>query len=148
MKLILTSEVSGLGAKGDIVEVATGYGRNYLLPQRLAIKATQGAINQIQEARRAKEAARRRELDAALDLRNRLSRARFVIAAQVTAEGRLFGSIGRSEVIDAVRSLSGVTLNRKMITLSEPIKTIGFHDVRVTLDREVDCRLTLDVIPA
>ena len=148
MKLILTSKVADLGAKGDIVEVATGYGRNYLLPQRLAIKATQGTINQIQEARRVKEAARRRELEAAENLRLQLSETRIVIAAQVTDEGRLFGSIGITEVIDVVRSLSHVTLERKMITLPEPIKTIGFHEVKITVDREVEFPLTLDVIPA
>ena len=148
MRLILTADVAGLGTKGDIVEVANGYGRNYLLPQRLAVTATQGAINQIQEARRVKEAARRRELEAAERIRNQLAATRIVIAAQVTDAGRLFGSIGRSEVIDAVRSLSQVRLHRKMITLPEPIKTIGFHEVKITLDREVELLLTLDVIPA
>ena len=148
MKLILTTDVSGLGTKGKIVDVSNGYGRNYLLPKRLAVMATEGAINQIQEARRVKEAARRRELEAAWRLRDQLAATRIVIAAQVTNEGRLFGSIGRSEVIDAVRSLSQVTLHRKMVTLPEPIKTIGFHEVKVVLDREVDVMLTLDVIPA
>ena len=148
MKLILTADVAGLGKKGDIVEVANGYGRNYLLPKRLAVGATQGAINQIREARRVKEAARRRELEAAERIRDQLTATRIVIAAQVTDEGRLFGSIGRSEVIDAVRSLSQVTLHRKMITLPEPIKMIGFHEVKITLDREVELLLKLDVIPA
>ena len=148
MRLILTADVAGLGTKGDIVEVANGYGRNYLLPQRLAAKATQGAINQIQEVRRVKVAARRRELEGAEQLRDQLSATRIVIAAQVTDEGRLFGSIGRSEVIDAVRSLSQVTLDRKMITLPEPIKMMGFHEVKITLDREVEFLLALDVIPA
>lgn len=148
MKLILTTEVSDLGAKGDVVEVANGFGRNYLLPKRLAVKATQGAIRQIEEARRVKEAARRRELEAALDLRRELSETRIVIAAQVTAEGRLFGSIGVSEVIDAVRSLSQVNLERTMISLQAPIKMIGFHKVEVTLHTEVKFDLILDVIPA
>ena len=148
MRLILTADVAGLGVKGDVVDVASGYGRNYLLPKRLGVKATTGAINQIQEARRVKEAARRRELEAAEHLRDQLAATRIVIAAQVTDEGRLFGSIGRSEVIDAVRSLSEVTLHRKMIALPEPIKTIGFHEVKITLDKEVEFLLTLDVIPA
>lgn len=148
MRLILTSEVSGLGAKGKVVTVADGYGRNYLLPQGLAVKATRGAINQIEEARRVKEAARRRELEFAANLRRRLSETRIVIAAQATAEGRLFGSIGVSEVIDAVRSLSQITLDRKMISLPAPIKTIGFHQVKLTLHKEVESELILDVIPA
>ena len=148
MKLILTTDVSGLGTKGKIVDVSNGYGRNYLLPQRLAVKATQGAITQIDEARRVKDAARRRELDAALSLRRQLSETRIVIAAQVTAEGRLFGSIGVSEVIDAVRSLSQVELERKMISLPAPIKMIGFHQIKITLHSDVEFELVLDVIPA
>lgn len=147
MKLVLTRDVAHLGVKGDIVEVATGYGRNYLLPQGLAVRATAGVIRQIQEARRVAEEARRRELEAAENLRMQLSETRIVIAAQATDEGRLFGSIGVSEVIDAVWSLSRVKLERKMITQEEPIKTIGFHQVRITLDREVEFALTLDVIP-
>ena len=148
MKLLLTTDISGLGTKGEVVDVANGYGRNYLLPRRLAIRATDGAVKQIEEARRVKEAIRRRELDTALNLRRQLSETRIVIAAQVTAEGRLFGSIGVSEIIDAVRSLSNVDLDRKMISLPTPIKTIGFHQVKITLHSEVEFELILDVIPA
>ena len=148
MRLILTNDVAGLGVKGDIVNVATGYGRNYLLPKNLAVNATRGAINQIQEARRVKAAARQRELEAAYQLRQQIFETRIVIAAQVTEEGRLFGSIGRSEVIDAVRSLSGITLDRKTITQTNPIKNIGLHEVKITLDSEVEFPLTIDVIPA
>ncbi len=148
MRLILTADVPELGAKGAVVDVATGYGRNFLLPQGLATKATTGAINQIEETRRVKEASRRRELKAATDLQRQLAETRIVIAAQATAQGRLFGSIGVSEVIDAVRSLSQITLERKMIFLPTTIKTIGFHEVKLTLHKEVESRLILDVIPA
>ncbi len=148
MKLILTADVAGLGAKGDVVTVANGYARNYLLPQGLATNATPGAVNQIEETRRVKEAIRRRELEAATNLQRRLAETRIVIAAQATAEGRLFGSIGVTEVIDAVRSLSEITLERRMIFLPAPIKTIGFHEVKLTLHKEVESRLVLDVIPA
>lgn len=148
MKLILTNDVRGLGEKGSVVDVSRGYGRNYLLPQRLAVKATQGAINQIAEARRVLEAAIRRELEDAISLRTQLSETRIVIAAQSTKEGRLFGSIGESEVIDAVRSLSKINLERKMISLPVPIKTVGFHTVKLTLHKEVEFDLILDVIPA
>ena len=148
MRLVLNTDVDALGAKGDVVEVSDGYGRNFLLPKGLAAKATTGMIRQIQEARRAVEAARRRELEAAENLRLQLADTRIVIAARTGDEGRLFGSIGVSEVIDAVRSLSQVTLDRKMVTLPEPIKTIGFHEVNITLDPEVIFPLVLDVIPA
>ena len=148
MRLVLKTDVPGLGSKGAIVEVATGYGRNYLLPQGLAAKATDGMIRQIQEAERVRQEARRRELEAADNIRLQLAETRVVIAARVTDEGRLFGSIGVAEIIDAVRSLSSVVLERKTIALAEPIKTIGYHEVTITLHPEVQCVLTLDVIPA
>ena len=148
MRLVLQTDVAGLGSKGDIVEVATGYGRNYLMPQGLAAKATDGMIRQIQEAERVRLEARRRELEAAEDIRSHLAETRVVIAARVNDEGQLFGSIGIAEIIDAVRSLSSVVLERPMVLLAEPIKTIGYHEVAITLHPEVRCILTLDVIPA
>lgn len=148
MRLVLNADVPGLGEKGDVVDVSNGYGRNYLLPQRLAAKATAGMIRQMQESRRAAEEARRRELEKADNLRLQLSDTRIVIAARTGDEGRLFGSIGVVQVIDAVRSLSQVELDRSMLSLPEPIKTIGFHEVTVTLDPEVVFPLVLDVIPA
>lgn len=148
MRLVLKTDVAGLGTKGDIVEVATGYGRNYLLPQGLAAKATTGMIRQIQEAARVRQEARRRELEAAETIRSDLAETRVVIAARVNDEGQLFGSIGVAEIIDAVKSLSSVVLERRMVLLAEPIKTIGYHEVAITLHPEVQCVLTLDVIPA
>ncbi len=148
MRLVLNADVAGLGSKGDVVDVSNGYGRNYLLPQGLAAKATAGMIRQIQESRRAAEEVRRRELEKAENLRLQLSDTRIVIAARTGDEGRLFGSIGVSQVIDAVRSLSQVALDRSMVFLPEPIKTIGFHEVTITLDPEVTFPLVLDVIPA
>lgn len=148
MRLVLKTDVTGLGSKGDIVEVATGYGRNYLLPQGLAARATTGIIRQIQEAERVRREARRRELEAADNIRLQLVETRVVIAARVNDEGQLFGSIGIAEIIDAVQSLSSVVLERGMVMLAEPIKTIGYHEVTITLHPEVQCVLTLDVIPA
>ncbi|MDE0642647.1 MAG: 50S ribosomal protein L9 [bacterium] len=148
MRLVLTTDVAGLGAKGDIVEVSGGYGRNFLLPQGLAAKATTGLISQIQEAERARIEALRREVEAAEDLRLQLAETRIVIAANVTDQGRLFGSIGAAEIIDAVKSLSSVVLEPKLIELSEPIKMIGYHEVKINLHPEVQFVLPLDVIPA
>ena len=148
MRLVLKADVADLGTKGDIVEVSTGYGRNYLLPQGLAAKATVGMISQIQEAERVRREARRRELEGAENIRLQLVETRVVIAARVNDEGQLFGSIGIAEIIDAVKSLSSVVLERGMVMLAEPIKTIGYHEVTIILHPEVQCVLTLDVIPA
>lgn len=148
MKLILTSDVSGLGVKGDVVDVSPGYGRNYLLPQSLAIKASAGALKQAENLKRAREEAAQRELEAAQAVMNQLSGTRIVIAAQATDEGQLFGSIGATDVIEAVEKITGVKLERNAVHVPAPVKHIGLHEVTVKLHPEVEFPLTLDVIPA
>ncbi len=148
MKLILTAKVEGLGAEGDIVEVADGYGRNYLLPRNLAAKATSGTLKhatKIKEIR--EESARKARLEAEA-IASSLVGSRVVIAAQSGDEGKLFGSIGASDVIEGVKKFTGVELERKAVILERPIKDIGLHEVPVKLHPEVEFTLTLDVIPA
>jgi large subunit ribosomal protein L9 len=148
MKVILTTEVEGVGSKGDIVDVSAGYGRNYLLPKNLAIKATDGALRQAEALKRAKVEAERRALDGATATKTQLSGTRVVIAAQAGDEGQLFGSIGVTEVIEAIAKVSGVTLDRGAVSLPAPVKTIGLHEASVRLHPEVEFPLTIDVIPA
>ncbi len=148
MKLILTADVGGLGSKGDVVDVAAGYGRNYLLPKNLAIKASAGALKQAEDLKRAKVETERRELDKAEAIKSQLSGTRIVIAAQASDEGQLFGSIGVSDVADAVEKISGVKLDRGALGLAAPVKSIGLHEATVRLHPEVEFPLTLDVIPA
>ena len=148
MKVILTAEVGGLGTKGDVVDVSAGYGRNYLLPKNLAIKASDGALKQADDLKRAKVEAEQRELDVAQATRNQLSGTRIVIAAQAGDEGQLFGSIGVTEIIEAVAKISGVSLDRSTVTLPTPVKNIGLHEASVKLHSQVEFPLTVDVIPA
>src|ERR1700748_1522364 len=108
MKLILTNEVTGLGAPGDVVEVAGGYGRNYLVPRGLAMPWTRGAEKQIDPAKRL----------AALTVR---------LDVRAGAQGRLFGSVSSSDIADAVRKAGGPELDRRRIEISTPIRTIGTH---------------------
>lgn len=147
MKLILTSDVEGLGAKGAVVDVSTGYGRNYLLPQRLAVKASAGALRQMEEALRAQEAIRQREIEEAREMAAKLTDTRIVIAARAGDEGRLFGSIGVAEVVDAVRSITSVTIERNAVQLEEVIKTIGSHEVTIVPHKEAPFQLAIEVIP-
>lgn len=147
MKLILTSDVEGLGAKGAVVDVSTGYGRNYLLPQRLAVKASSGALRQMEEALRAQEAIRLREIEAARETAGKLTDTRIVIAARASDEGNLFGSIGVTEVVNAVKGITSVTIERNAVQLEEPIKTIGSHEVTIVAHKEVRFPLAIEVIP-
>ena len=148
MKIILTEDVEGLGTKGDVVEVAAGYGRNYLLPKNLAIKASEGALRQAEGIRQARAEAEAREVASAEAIKLQLADTRIVIAAQAGDEGKLFGSIGATEIVDAVKNLSNVSLDRTAISLAEPVKSIGLHEITVQLHKEVSFPLTVDVIPA
>ena len=148
MKLILTSEVTGLGAPGDVVEVKDGYGRNYLLPQGFAIAATRGAEKQIAAIRRAREVREVRDLGQARELAAQLQTLQVSIATRAGQGGRLFGSVTPAAVVDAVRAAGGPMLDRRRIEIEAPIKTVGAHAVAVRLHPEVTAKLTVEVVPA
>jgi len=148
MKLILTDDVAGLGGKGEVVEVADGYGRNYLLPKNLAMKATPGALRDAEGIREAHEEARRKVFEEAEATAKALAGTRVVLAAQAGDEGKLFGSISSTDVIDGVLKFTGVPLDRSTVQMATPIKSIGLHEVMIKLHPEVQFALILDVIPA
>ena len=148
MRLLLIGDVEGLGRKGDVVEVADGYGRNFLLPKKLATQANPGSVRNAERMRQAREEADRHAMEEAEDLARVLSGTHIVIAARTGDEGRLFGSIGPTDVVEGVRKFTGIELDRKRVLLDEPIRSIGLHGARVRLHPEVEVMLVLDVIPA
>ena len=148
MKLILTQDVSGLGAPGDVVEVAPGYGRNYLVPQGLAIMATRGAEKQIATIRRAREVREVRDLGQANEIKAQLSGLKVRLPARSGEGGRLFGSVTSSDVVEAVNKAGGPKLDRRLVTLAAPIKALGNHTVTVKVHPEVEATLTLEVVAA
>lgn len=148
MKLILTSDVEPLGKKGDVVDVSKGYARNFLLPRQKAVKATDGAIRQADELRRAREESDRQAKDDAERLATQLVGTRVVLAAQAGDEGKLYGSIGVFDVVEGIRKFTGVELERKVVLLESPIRAIGLHEVQIHLHPDVQFPITLDVIPA
>ncbi len=148
MKLILLSDIPDLGHRGDVVEVADGYARNYLLPRKHAIKATEGAIAQAEALRRARVEAERKKKDEAERVATQLVGTRVVIAAQAGDEGRLYGSIGAGDIVEGIKKFTGVELDRKVVEITEPIKAIGLHEVTIRLHPEVQFPVTIDVIPA
>lgn len=148
MKIILTVDVPDLGYKGDVVEVAPGYARNYLIPRSLAVIATRGAMKQAHALQRAREELLRKAKQAAKATIEPLVGQRVVLAARAADEGKLFGSIGARDVAAAIEKFTGITIAHEMILLSGPIKEIGLHEVTVRPHPEVETQLTLDVIPA
>jgi len=145
MKLILTNEVTGLGGPGDVVEVAGGYGRNYLVPRGLAMPWTRGAEKQIDLIKRARAARDIRGLDDAKEAAKRLSALTVRLDVRAGAQGRLFGSVSASDIAEAVRKAGGPELDRRRIEISTPIRTVGTHQVAVRLHPEVTATLDVEV---
>ncbi len=148
MKVILTKKVPDLGDKGDVIEVADGYARNYLVPKRLAVKASDGALRQAESMRVAREEAERRSLEEAQQLAETLAGTRVVVAARAGDSGNLFGSIGAADVTQAIVKFTGIDIDRKIVDIAAPIKEIGLHEVILRPHADVTVAVTLDVIPA
>jgi large subunit ribosomal protein L9 len=148
MKLILTQEVSGLGAPGDVVEVAGGYGRNYLVPRGLAMRWSRGAEKQIDLIKRARAAREIRSVDDAKAAAERLSGLRVRMRTRAGSGGRLFGSVSTSDIAAAVKEAGGPELDRRKIEIGNPIKTIGAHQVAVRLHPEVSATVEVEVVGA
>ena len=148
MRLILTRDVDDLGHKGDVVDVADGYARNYLVPRSFAIKATDGALRQAATMRLAREEALAAAKDEAETFAQSLTGTRVVIAAHAGDEGKLFGSIGEADIAAAITKFTGIEVDPKLVVLDAPIKDIGLHEVALQPHRDVEFMVTLDVIPA
>jgi large subunit ribosomal protein L9 len=148
MKLILTHDVPNLGAPGDMVEVKDGYGRNYLVPQGFAIRATKGAEKQVATIRRAREVREVRDLGSAKQIKTQLADLDVRLPARSGDGGRLFGSITTTDVVAAVAQAGGPKLDRRTITLTAPIKALGNHTATVKVHPEVEATLTVQVVAA
>ncbi len=150
MKLILTTDVDGLGGPGDIVEVKDGYGRNFLLPRGFAILATKGAEKQVQTIRRAQEASRIRGLDHAKEIKAALAALGSIPlkAKAASGSGKLFGSITTGDIVTAVKAAGGPVLDKRSVEVSGHIKTVGKHPVSVRLHPDVTAAFTVDVAAA
>jgi large subunit ribosomal protein L9 len=145
MKLILTQEVTGLGAPGDVVDVAGGYGRNYLVPRGLAMRWTRGAEKQIDQIKRARSVREIRGLDDARDAASRLGSLTVRLEKKAGGGGRLFGSISPADIAAAVLAAGGPELDKRRIEIKNPIKTVGAHQVAIRLHPEVRSMLDIEV---
>jgi large subunit ribosomal protein L9 len=146
MKLILTQEVGGLGAPGDVVDVASGYGRNYLIPRGFAMLWTRGAEKQIELIKRARSAREVRGVEDAKVIAGELEELHVRMRRRAGGNGRLFGSVGPADIAAAVREAGGPVLDRRRIEVRDPIKTIGSHQVRVRLHPEVTAWIDIDIV--
>lgn len=146
MRLILTQEVVGLGDPGDIVEVKDGYGRNYLVPQGMAIAATRGAERQVAEIRRSREARVTRDLESAQEAERSLSDVVVRVPAKAGSSGRLFGAVTESSISKAITAAGGPTVDRRKVSIESPIRSLGRHRVTLRLHPDVTVALSVDVV--
>ena len=148
MKIILTHEVPNLGSAGDVVDVKPGYGRNYLLPQGMAIAWTKGGQKEVDAIQRARKAHEIHTFEQARQVADQLKHTDAHIVARVGEAGRLFGSITPADVVKAVEEAGGPRIDRRRVELPGTIKAIGTYDISVRLHQEVTARFKLQVTPA
>ena len=147
MKVVLRSDVDRVGKRGDIIDVADGYGRNFLVPKGLAFPATKGVVSQANAMRRSRDVKDARDRQAAETVARQLVPMVIRIQARAGSEGRLFGSVTAADIADAVETQSGVNLDRRRLHLDDPIRTLGVHEVPVKLHSDVEFRVTVEVVP-
>ncbi len=145
-KLILTHEVTGLGAPGDVVEVKDGYARNYLVPRGLATAWTRGAAKQIEAIRKARKSREIASLDDAKVVRDRLQSSKVVVSAKAGASGRLFGAVTTAEIAAAVVAAGGPQVDRRKIEIAQPIKSLGDFQVQIRLHEDVAAQIDVRVV--
>ncbi len=148
MKVILRGAVAKLGDAGDIVTVAGGYARNYLIPRGLAVPATKGNVKHAETWRNSRATRETRERTHAEDLKAKLEAQSLVVPAQAGPDGRLFGSVTAAQIADTIAATAGVEIDRHRIELAEPIRHLGIHEVTVVIHGEVSAQVAVEVVEA
>ena len=145
MEVILRSDVTGLGKRGDIVDVADGHARNFLVPRGLAFAATPGAVDQAARMRKSRDQRDSQYRESARSIASALVPKIITITAKAGSEGKLFGSVTSADVVDAVKAQTGIELERRQLEV-DPIKVLGQHTVTAKLHSDVSFPITLDVV--
>lgn len=146
MKVILLEDVKKLGKKGDLIDVADGYARNYLFPRNLAREATEGSIKQLKQEKAALENKKKKELQQAKELAAKLSKTTVTLKVKSGDQGKLFGSVTSKDISKALKEQHKIEVDRRKIELPEPIKSLGSYEVDVKLAPEVDAKLNVKIV--
>lgn len=147
MKLILTHEVTNLGAPGDIVEVKDGYGRNFLLPRNFAIRWSKGAAKQVESIQAARDAHAVHDLEEAQSIKGNLEANPVNVPVRAGVGGRLFGAVTVSDIAEALAAV-GAKVDKRRIEVGNPIKSLGAHTVSVRVHPDVSAQVKLNVVAA
>jgi large subunit ribosomal protein L9 len=147
-KLILTHEVTGLGAPGDVVDVKNGFARNYLIPQGFAVAWTRGGEKQIDSIKAARAAREHATLEEAQDLKARLEATKVTLTVKAGEGGRLFGSVKTADIANAAAAVGLGSLDKRKIEITTPIKATGMHEATVRLRDDLVATITISVVAA
>lgn len=146
MKVILQADVKGTGKKGQVLEVADGYARNFLFPKKLAIEATTGNIQDMSHKKAVEDRRKEKERQDAIDLANKLNVTQIEVKTKIGEGGRLFGSVTSKEIVEALKKQHGVGVDKRKLELKEPIKALGNYEVHVKVHPEVLAKLQVHVV--
>jgi large subunit ribosomal protein L9 len=146
MKVLLRDDVKGIGRRGDIVDVKAGYARNFLLPSGAALAASDSMASQAASMRKSRDLRDAQSRQAAEAQRAIIEQARLTIAARAAANGRLFGSVTESDLVNALRTATGISLDRHSIHMAEHLKVVGESTATATLFDDVTATLTVEVV--
>ena len=145
MKVILLQDVKGKGKKGQMIDVSDGYARNYMLPRKIAIEATADAVNTMKMNDKAAAEKAAKERAEALDISHKLREMTLIVKAKGGGAGRLFGSVTNQEIADSLKSSTGISLDKRKIVISDPIKNVGTYTVTCKLGYEISAPLTVKI---
>jgi large subunit ribosomal protein L9 len=146
MKIVLTQEVRNVGAPGDVVDVADGFARNFLIPRGLAMRATRGTLKQVDLIRRTREVREIRNLEQAQELAASLGSLKITVPAKAGEGGRLFGQVTPAQVAEAIVKAGGPKVDRKRLQIEAPIKSLGAHRAHLRLHPEVEADIGIEVV--
>ena len=145
MKVILLQDVKGKGKKGQMLEVSDGYARNFMLPRKLAVEATADAVNTMRMNDKAAAEKAAKERAEAVEISKKLRELTLVVTCKGGGAGRLFGSVTNQEIADALKQKAGITLDKRKIVISDPIKNVGTYTVTCKLGYEINAPLTVKI---
>jgi len=146
VKIVLREDVDTLGRKGDLLEVADGYARNYLVPRGLAMQATKGVVAQAESMRRSREVKETRDREAAQTVAAQLGSKALEVKARAGEGGKLFGSVTSADIAEAIQAQTGIEVDRRKVDLAEPIRELGDADVTVKLHSDVQVAVVVHVV--
>ena len=145
MKVILTEDVKGTGKKGEVVVVKDGHGRNFLIPRGLALPATEGNVKRFENIVRSIQNKRGRDIKVAGELKEKLEEISLTIKKKAGVDGKLFGSVTHTDIVEAIKNVTGAEVDNKNVRLEEPIKMTGAYTVEIHLEQNVNATIKIDV---